>query len=128
MSEKRFKAAFMAMTPDADPSKHRNLLQTSLYELTSILVKNEDEAVKVCKELVKNDGVQSFLLCPGFTNKGVARVADAVGEGVSVNVCRGDGPSNSIAHKIMSEVGVFDYKRIRRKGNNRGQATCSELN
>jgi hypothetical protein len=65
--------------------------------------------VRVCRELVENDGVQSFLLCPGFTNKGVARVADAVGEGVSVNVCRGDGPSNAIAHKIMSEVGVFDY-------------------
>jgi hypothetical protein len=27
MSEKRFKATFMAMTPDADPQKHRNVLQ-----------------------------------------------------------------------------------------------------
>jgi hypothetical protein len=67
-------------------------------------------------------------LGPGFTNTGVARVSEAVGEGISINVARGDGPSNAIAHKIMSEVGVFDYKRIRRKGNNRGQATCSELN
>ena len=109
MTEKRFKAALVAMTPDADPTKHRNVIRTSLYELTSILVKNEDEAVKVCKELVQKDGVQSFLLCPGFTNKGVARIADAVREGISVNVARGDGPSNAIAHRIMSEVGFFDH-------------------
>jgi hypothetical protein len=116
MSGSRFKAAFMAMTPDADPRKHRSLLQTSLYELISILVKDEDEAVKVCGELVMKDGVQSFLLCPGFTNKGVARVADAVGEGVSVNVCRGDGPSYAIAHKIMGEVGFFDYQKNETEG------------
>jgi hypothetical protein len=109
MPEKRFKAAFVAMTPDANPQKHRSMLKTSLYELTSVLVKNEDEAVKVCKDLVEKDGVQSFLLCPGFSNKGVARVAEAVGDAISVNVARGDGPSNSIAHKIMSEVGFFDY-------------------
>jgi len=110
MSEKRFKAAFMAMTPDADPHKHRSVLKTSLYELTSILVKDEDEALKVCKELAKKEGIQSFLLDPGFTNMGVARVAEAVGEGISVNIARGDGPSNAIAHKIISEIGFFDYR------------------
>jgi hypothetical protein len=108
MPENRFRAAFMAMTPDADPHKHRNVIETPLYQLTSILVKDEDEAVKACKDLVRKDGIQSFILCPGFTNRGVARIADAVGEGVSVNVARGDGPSNAIAHKIMSDVGFFD--------------------
>jgi hypothetical protein len=108
MSEIRFKAAFLAMTPDADPKKYRDVLSTSLYELTSILVKNEDEAVEVSKELAKHDGVQSFILCPGFTNRGVARLAEAVGDSISVNVARGDGPSNAIAHKIMSEAGFFD--------------------
>ena len=107
MAEERFRAALVAMTPDADPSKHRSVIKTPLYELTSILVKNEDEAVRICKELVQKDGVQSFLLCPGFTNKGVARVSEAVGDGISVNVARGDGPSNAIAHRIMSEVGFF---------------------
>ena len=107
MAEERFRAALVAMTPDADPSKHRSVIKTPHYELTSILVKNEDEAVRICKELVQKDGVQSFLLCPGFTNKGVARVSEAVGDGISVNVARGDGPSNAIAHRIMSEVGFF---------------------
>lgn len=108
MHEKKFRATFMAMTPDADPHRHRNVIETPLYHLTSILVKDEDEAVNICKDLVRADGVQSFILCPGFTNKGVARIADAVGDGVSVNVSRGDGPSNVIAHKIMSDVGFFD--------------------
>lgn len=107
MAEKRFRAALIAITPDADPSKHRSVNKTPHYELTSILVKNEDDAVKVCIELVQKDGIQSFLLCPGFTNKGVARVSEAVGDGISVNVARGDGPSNAIAHGIMSEVGFF---------------------
>jgi hypothetical protein len=37
----------------------------------------------------------------------VARVAEAVGDDVSVNVARGDGPSNAVARRIMSEVGFF---------------------
>ena len=108
MPEKIFKAALIAMAPDADPKKHRCALRTSIYELTSVLVRDEDEAVRISKQLVKEDGVQSFLLCPGFTNEGVARVAKATGKGVSVNVARGDGPSNAIAHEIMKEAGFFD--------------------
>ena len=107
MSEDKFRSALIAMAPDAEPDKHRSVIRTSLYELTSIVVKNEDEAVRVCRDLVRQDGIQSFLLCPGFTNKGVARISEAAGEGVSVNVARGDGPSNAIAHKIMAEVGFF---------------------
>lgn len=109
MVEKKFKAAFMAMAPDADSTKHYSVIKTSLYELTSILVKNEDEAVMVCRELVEKEGIQSFILCPGFTNKGVARVSETVGDGVSVNVSRGDNPSNAIAHRIMADVGFFKH-------------------
>jgi hypothetical protein len=107
MTAIKFKAAFMAMTPDADPHKHRHVLSTSMYELISILVKNQEEGIRVSRELVENDGVQSFILCPGFTNQGVAKIADAVGKGVSVNVARGDGPSNEIAHRIMMDAGFF---------------------
>ena len=110
MTERRFKAALVAMTPDADPAKHRCSIRTPMYELTSILVKNEEEAIRMCKELVEEDGIQSFILCPGFTNKGVAMISEAVGEGVSVNVARGDGPSNAIAHQAMEEAGFFSRK------------------
>jgi hypothetical protein len=107
MSERKFRAAFMAMTPDADPSMHRSVIKTPLYELTSILVQNEDEAVAISRELVLKDGIRSFILCPGFTNQGVARVSESVGDGVSVNVSRGDNPSNGVAHRMMAEAGFF---------------------
>lgn len=109
MSENKFRTAFVAMAPNADPARHRSVVETPIYSLTTILVRNEDEAVDICRELVRKDGVRSFILCPGFTNRGVARVADAAGEGISINVARGDGPSNAVAHKIMSDVGFFKY-------------------
>ncbi len=102
----KFKAAFIAHVPDADPAKHRCSVKTSLYELTSVLVKNDDEAVEVCKQLRK-EGFHAFILCPGFTHKAVARIVDAVGTDASVNVARGDGPSNEVALKIMKEAGWF---------------------
>jgi hypothetical protein len=78
MSGNKFRTALIAMAPDADPVQHRCAVETSIYRLTTVLVKNEDEAVKVCQDLVRKDGVQSFILCPGFTSKGVARVAEAL--------------------------------------------------
>lgn len=110
MTEKRFKAVFLAHAPDADSTKHRCVVKTSLYELKSILVKDDDEAVKLCKELVQKEGVHSFLLCPGFTHKAIARIVEAVGDGIAVSVARGDGPSYKAAFKIMDEVGWFSQK------------------
>jgi hypothetical protein len=107
MVEKRFKAAFIAHVPDADSAKHRCVLKTSIYELTSVLVRDDEDAVNVIKGLAQKEGVRSFLLCPGFTHKTIARIADVVGEGVSLNVARGDAPSNQIALSIMNEVGWF---------------------
>jgi len=107
MAEKKFKAAFIAHVPDADSTRHRSVLETSLYELTSVLVRDDDDAVKVCRDLAERGGVKSFLLCPGFTHASTARIVDAVGEGISVDVARGDGPSNQVALSIMKEVGWF---------------------
>ena len=109
MSSRRFRAAMVAMVPDADPVKHRSVVETSIYSMTTVLVRDEDEAVRVCRDMVK-DGIQSFLLCPGFTNMGVAKVSEAVGDGISVNVARGDHPGNAAARKAMSEAGFFDHQ------------------
>lgn len=110
MVEKKFRAAFVAHVPDADPSKHRCKLETSVYELTSVFVKDDDEAIRVCKDLVKKEGVRSFILCPGFTHAGIARLSEAVGKGISINIARGDGPSNQISLSIMNEAGWFKGK------------------
>jgi len=107
MAGKKFKAAFIAHVPDADSAKHRSVLKTSLYELTSVLVRNDDDAVNVCRDLAQRGGVKSFLLCPGFTHTSIARIVDAVEKGISVNIARGDGPSNQVALSIMNEVGWF---------------------
>ncbi len=111
MTDGKFIAAMVAMTPDADPARHRSVIDTSLYRLISILVRDEKQAAEVCTELVRGEGVQSFLLCPGFTNKGVGRIAEAVGDGVSVNVARGDGPSNVMARQAMEGAGFFKPRR-----------------
>lgn len=102
---KGFRTAFVAHVPDADPTKHRCTIATPLYELTSVLVKNNEEAIEVCKELAQKEGVRAFILCPGFTHQAIARIVDALGDGFSVSVARGDGPSNSVALKLMREAG-----------------------
>lgn len=111
MARTRFKVAFIAMSPDADPVKHRSKIVTDIYELTSVLAKDEGEGADVAKELVREEGVQSILLCPGFTNRGVADVASAVGDKVAVSVSRGDGPGGAIARQRMQEAGFFAERR-----------------
>ena len=106
-----FNVAFLAHVPDAEAEKHRWLLETSKYKLFVVLVKDQDQAVEACKKLVKEEGIHSILLCPGFTHRDVAEIAEAVGGKVAVAVARGDGPSNMIAMQVMEKEGWFSEKR-----------------
>jgi len=108
MTEDKFIAAFVAMTPDARP-EHRSVIDTPMYRLISVLVRDEMQAEKVCAELVRQEGVRSFILCPGFTNQGVGRLSWSLGPDISVNVSRGDGPSNAVARKAMERAGFFKH-------------------
>lgn len=63
-----FKAAFLAHAPDAEPERHRCVIETSKYKLFVVLVRNQEQAIEVCQKLVKEEGVHSILLCPGFTH------------------------------------------------------------
>lgn len=100
-----FKVVFLAHTPDAEPEKHRCVIETSKYKLFVVLVKDQDQAVEVCRKLVKMEGIHSILLCPGFTHKDVAEISEAAGENVGVFVARGDGPSLRITKEVMKEEG-----------------------
>jgi len=100
-----FKVAFLAHAPDAEPEKHRCVIETSKYKLFVVLVKGQDRAVEVCKKLVKEEGIHSILLCPGFTHGNVAEIAEAVGENVGVTVARGDGPSNRVSTAVRKREG-----------------------
>ena len=102
-----FKVVFIAHAPDAEPEKHQCVVETSKYKLLVRLVKNQKQAVEVCKRLVKEEGVHSILLCPGFTHQNVAEISEAVGENVGVSVARGDGPSSKVAKDVMKREGWF---------------------
>ena len=95
-----FKVVFIAHAPDAEPEKHRCLIETPKYKLFVVVVKDQAQAVAECKKLVKEEGIHSILLCPGFTHRNVAELAEAVGENVSVAVARGDGPSSRVSAEV----------------------------
>jgi len=95
-----FKAAFIAHASDAEPQKHRSLIETSKYKLFTVVVKNQAQAVEECKKLVKEEDIHSVLLCPGFTHRNVAEIVEAVGRNIIVSVARGDGPSSRISAEV----------------------------
>lgn len=101
-----FKVAFLAHAPDAKPEEHKCVVETSKYRLFVVVVKVQEQAVEVCKKLVKEEGIHSILLCPGFTHRDVAEIADAVGENVAVAVARGDGPSNRVSAEVRRREGI----------------------
>ena len=102
-----FKSAVIVTAPDADPKKHRASIKTPKYELTAVVVesRNLDQAVDVCQDLVQNEGVQSFILCPGFSHQAVAKIANALGKEVAINVARGDVPSVMMTRDILKKEG-----------------------
>ncbi len=107
MALKKFKTALIAHVPDSDPARDRCTLRTASYELTSVLVRDDDEALKVCRDLAEKEGIRSFILCPGFTHASIARIAEAVGKGGSISVARGDPPGTQAAQGMMGEAGWF---------------------
>jgi hypothetical protein len=70
-----FKTLFLAHTPDADPDKNNCILETPKYRLFVRLVRGQKQALEVCKKLVKEEGIESILLCPGFTHRDIAEIA-----------------------------------------------------
>jgi len=105
-----FKVVFLAHSSDAEPDKHRCVIETPKYKLFVVVVRGQDQAVEVCRKLVKEEGVQSILLCPGFTHRDVAEISEVVGEDVGVFVARGDGPSNRVSMMIRKREGLTGSK------------------
>jgi len=107
-----FKVLLLAHAPDAEAEKHRCVIETPrYYKLFVIVVKDQEQAIEVCKKFVKEEGIQSILLCPGFTHRNIAEISEAVGENVGVFVARGDGPSNRTSMEVMRREGWFSEKR-----------------
>ena len=92
-----FKVLFLAHAPDADKEKHRSAIATGMYQLYSVVVRNQAESIEVCRDFVEKENIDSVLLCPGFTHSDVAEIVKAVGSNVAVSVARGDGPSGKVS-------------------------------
>jgi len=100
-----FKVLFLAHSPDADKEKHKNFIDTGMYQLFSVVVKNHQEAQEICKDFVQNKNIDSILLCPGFTHIDVAEISEIAGKNVAVSVARGDDPSGIISKKAREREG-----------------------
>lgn len=98
-----FKALFLAHAPDADCEKHRSIIDTGRYRLLTVVVKSQDEAIKVAKSIYDEEKIDAVLLCPGFTHSDVAEIFQALEGKVSVSVARGDGPSNKISQAVLQK-------------------------
>ena len=100
-----FRVLFLAHAPDADKDKHRAIIDTGKYRLVTVVVKDQPDAVEVCCEIVEKEGIDSVLLCPGFTHSDVAEIARAAGPNVGVSVARGDGPSGKASLAARKRAG-----------------------
>jgi hypothetical protein len=96
-----FKALFMAHAPDAVKEKHRSLIDTGKYQLFTVIVRNQGEAISVAKEIYEKEGISAIILCPGFTHTDVAGIFQALQGKVAVTVARGDGPSSVITQPVL---------------------------
>ena len=106
-----FKVLFLAHAPDAEVEKHRCVIETpKYYKLFVVVAKDQEQAIEVCKKVVKEEGIHAILLCPGFTHRDVAEISEMVGENVGVFVARGDGPSNRISMEVRRREGLFSEK------------------
>jgi hypothetical protein len=102
-----FKVLFLAHAPDAEPEKHMCMVETGKYKLFVRVVKGQSEALEACRNLVKEEGIHSILLCPGFTHGNIAEIAEAAGTNVGVFVARGDSPSTRVSMEVMAREGWF---------------------
>jgi len=105
-----FKVLFLAHAPDAEKEKHRNAIDTGMYQLFTVVVKNQAEAVGVCQDFVEKRNIDSVLLCPGFTYSDVAEIVEAAGGNVAVSVARGDGPSGKVSLAARKREGYLGKK------------------
>lgn len=107
-----FTVLFLAHAPDADKEKHRSAITTGMYQLFSVVVRDQAEAIEVCRNFVEKENIDSVLLCPGFTHSDVAEIGKAVGSNVAVSVARGDGPSGKVSLAARRREG-YSAKRTK---------------
>ncbi len=56
-------AAFIFVAPEADPAKHRAMIDTPIVKLTVVGVKNYAEAIAAAQQLVKQGIGRDRIVC-----------------------------------------------------------------
>lgn len=99
-----FNVLFLAHSPDANSEVHRSMIDTGKFKLWTVVVRNQDEALGIARQMVKENEIDSILLCPGFTHREVAEIFNAFDGKVGVSVARGDGLSGQLTAKARSRA------------------------
>ena len=105
-----FRVLFLAHAPDADGEIHRSAIDTGMYQLHSVVVRTQQEALGVCRAFLSKESVDSILLCPGFTHNDVAEITQLAGDNVAVSVARGDGPSSRASLRARRREGYLSRR------------------
>jgi len=105
-----FKVLFLAHAPDAIKEQHKHTIDTGMYQLFTVVVKNQTEALGVLKDFVEKEEIDSVMLCPGFTHLDVAQITEAAKGNVAISVARGDGPSGKISLEARKREGYLGKK------------------
>lgn len=83
------KAAFMFLSPSANPEVHIATIDTEEVSLLVVGVPNYNTACKTAAELLEK-GISAIELCGGFGIEGTAMIKKAVGGKIPVGVVRFD--------------------------------------
>lgn len=101
-----FNVLFLALAPDAEPEKHSCMIELSQFKLVTVIVRSRNQAIRVCRNMIEEEDIHSIILCPGFTHRDVAVIAEEIGPGVGVSVAREDGPSNKVTAEARKKAGL----------------------
>ena len=86
----KVRIAFMYVTDNANPEKHRIIAPSpEQVEMNIIAVKDFEQAKDVALKLVK-EGIKIIELCGGFGYKATAKIKDSVGDSAEIGVVRFD--------------------------------------
>ncbi|WP_261842794.1 DUF6506 family protein [Aliamphritea ceti] len=83
------KAAFIFITPDANPEQHQGWVKTPGVEVKTLAVNSYQQACESLENLI-SEGVAAVELCGGFGHQGVAQLTHAAAGRVHIGVVRFD--------------------------------------
>jgi hypothetical protein len=100
------KALYMFTDETADSKKHRAVIDTPNIMLTFIGVSSEEEAVKIAKQYVQEEGIHLIELCGASGYAGGKAVYDAVGDKVPVGIIVHQFDNSPIICKLLEKFAL----------------------